>query len=300
MPAHRLGRDADGGPCLLLDVCPPGPGQAAPLGIELAHLRVHHGVRCRLVRRGAAEERTMTVIRLVGTDREIRTQFLRVVAPLLQDLGVRPAADAVARTVRQLVDLFRALEQPARRAVQGLWAELLVIAQARNAETVVRAWHGGPGDRYDFVAGPERVEVKSAGRGGRAHHFSLDQLTVTPGTSLVIGSVLVEAVGGGTSLGELLGEVRARVAADPELSSRVDRIVFDTLGDTLGEALGLRFDRQLATESLAWFDGPDVPRVARPLPAAVSQVQFRADLSGVPPLTVAAVRGRGPLGAAFV
>lgn len=299
-PTHRLGCDVDGAPCLLLDVRRPKADQPPPLNVALAHLAIQHDVLCRLVHGAGVEESRLTLVRLVNADRELRAQFLRVAGPVVQSLGARPTTAELMHVVAALVDLFRALERPARRTVQGLWSELLLLASASDTVRAIRAWHATPSDRFDFAAGQERIEIKSTGRGRRNHHFSVDQLTVPAGTSLLVASLFVESVGGGCSLGELLEEVCTLVRDDPALVARVNRLAFEALGNTLSEALTACFDRELAMHSLTWFRGEDIPCVARPLPTAVSDVRFVADLTTVSAVEPAMVRLAGPLSEALL
>lgn len=293
-PAHRLGRDATGAPCVLLAVRA-SPGEAVALSVTLAHLSVRHDVQCRLTSGSKTEEHRMTVVRLLGGERELREPFLRVLGPIVAQLGDTPDANSVTRALHHLVDLFRALDRPPRKSVQGLWAEVFLLARASDPRQALRAWHATPGDRHDFVDGAERVEVKSAARGPRRHHFSLEQLTVPPGTSLLIASVHVEPAGAGTSLAELLAEVRVQVATDATLAAKADAVAISTLGSLLAPALEMRFDREFAEATLAWYDGTEVPRVPSPIPSEVTDVRFSADLSAVTPLGGSMVRSRGPL-----
>lgn len=305
---HRVARDASGAACILLKVGGANAGAGsnatsmAPLApIELQHLAVQHGLRCRLYHTdGSMEERRYTVIRCVGADRELRTQFLRVMSTVLGGLGTTPSAQDVAKAIESLTELFRALERPQLKSAQGLWGELVVIARAPDAAAMVRAWHINPQDRYDFHAGQDRIEVKSALGRRRTHRFSLEQLRPPVGARVAIASVLVERAGGGLSLAEMIDEVRGLVAADPQLALRVDAVVFATLGRSLREALDERFDRQLSEQSLRLYDVTQIPTIAAPLPPEITDVRFAADLSGIDSRSDESLQALGGLFAAAV
>ena len=96
----------------------------------------------------------------------------------------------------RLIELFRAMTTPSRKSVQGLWAELFLIAQSRQPTILVDAWHMLPEDRYDFAMDDQRIEVKSFSGSLRQHHFSLEQLQPPEGVKTLIASMLVEGFTG--------------------------------------------------------------------------------------------------------
>jgi hypothetical protein len=89
--------------------------------------------------------------------------------------------------------------------------------------------------------------------------------------------------------------VRSRVAGYPGLLLRIDQVVTLTLGNDWRQADEERFDRELAEGSLAFFEPAAIPRVDQALPAAVTDVHFQVDLTGVPPIDTAAYRRVGGL-----
>ncbi len=288
---HRLARAVDGSPVLLLSVADVGE-RGRPVSIELEHLSVQHDVTCRLFAPGGTvEEDRFTVIRCSDADRVLRAYFLRIIGTVLLLLSPHPTRDEVARAVDSLIELFRAMSQPPRKSVQGVWAELLVIARSCDIASMVRAWHALPEDRYDFNAGSERLEVKSTSGRIRRHHFSLEQLQPPEDTRLLIVSLFTERAGAGTSLRELTDEVRARLS-DAELLLKIERVMAQTLGEGLRVAMETRFDRQLAERSVAFYAPSEVPSVDPSLPPGVGEVRFLADLSSAVP-TDAAQRSGG-------
>jgi hypothetical protein len=198
------------------------------------------------------------------------------------------------------VELFRALAQPPTKSVSGLWAELFIIRNARDAGALVRAWHASPEERYDFVSAAQRIEIKASAGRERVHHFSLAQLTPPAGCHVIIGSMFVERVGSGTSLGDLIDEVRGLVAGDVELQQRIDTVVASTLGNALRLSLSERFDREQALDSISFFSEDSVPKIAVPVPSGVSDVHFRADLGQSEPITPELLSQKGGIFAAAV
>lgn len=278
---HRLARCANSAPAILVASrdqlhC----NYAAPVVLE--HLAIQYDTECRILQpTGMSERGIFTLITCVDPDPQLRSYFLRIAGVVIEAVGDNPSRLEISRTMDALIDLFRALAVPPRKSVQGLWAELFVIARSREPERLARAWHATPGDTFDFAEGGERVEVKSAAGPLRAHHFSLAQLRSIPATQVLIVSMFVARVGAGESVQDLLAALRARLDGNPQTILRLESIVAATLGNTLRRALGETFDRQLAESSRAFYRAGDVPSIADPFDPRVSDIHFVADLTSV-------------------
>ncbi len=267
---------------VLLVSARPAPSASPPAPFALEHLVVQHEVACLVSHYdGIQEQSRFSIIRCVSSDESLQKYFLRVLGSFVGLLGSSPTSADVASVVNRLVELFRLMTLPPRKSAQGLWAELLVVAESTDPVALLGAWHVLPTDVYDFNAGAQRLEVKSTGGRRRQHRFSLAQLQPPPGTRVLVASVLAESAGGGTSLRELVDEVRSRVIVCPELASRVDQVVALSLGDSWRQAFDVRFDRELATSHLAFFDAAVIPCIDPNIPAGVSDVRFVADLDDV-------------------
>lgn len=219
--------------------------------------------------------------------------FFRVVSGILIDdpsaatpAGFEAALDAV-------VSLFRALQQPAQRTVQGLWAELAIIAWAREPEVAISAWHSGPRALHDFAAGDERLEVKGSATGIREHSFRLDQLRVIDGARTLVASLLLDEATSGANVFDLIGQIEARIPG-PELRRRLQAVVATSLGAAWKEAGDLRFDEHLARQRLRLYRAEEVPSILLPVRPEVKDVSFTSDLSNAPPLPVSSARSMGP------
>jgi len=198
---------------------------------------------------------------------------------ILQSLPAVPAAPELSDAVQRMAVLFTALEHPPTRATQGLWAELFLIANAREPVITAESWHNEASERYDFALALCRLEVKSSGDRTRDHYFSYEQVYPVAGVNVIIASLFVERSTAGTSLGDLWDAVRAAVSAHSELRLKVDEICFRSLGSSWPDARALTFDEQLAKQSLAFYHVRDIPRVESELRAGVTEVRFRSDLS---------------------
>lgn len=294
-PNHRLAKDLSGAPCLLLTQTVSAPAAA----IRLQNLSVLYGVPCTVSdRSGQQEEHAFTIIKCSSVDPSLFPHFLRVLSPIIATLGANPTAAAVRRAISGLVDLFQALTTPAKKSVQGLWAELLLIRRASDPRAVAAAWHRLPFEHVDFLDGRQRIEVKSASNRRRLHNFSLVQLTPPANARLVVASVFVESVGGGLSLRQLSDDIRTMLSSDPHALMQFDATFYSAMGTGWSDAMEERFDLELANESLTFVDSVHVPKIDGAIPAEVSDVRFATDMSGVQPLTTEALRAPGGLFAA--
>lgn len=281
-PACSVGKDTAQNPVLLIQADNASPAAASPLVLE--HLSVIHLVNCRVhTPQGEQHDRTLSVIRCTGTDRAMHEYFLRALHSVVVALPRNPTQQDVSQAIQRLVELFRQLSEPPRKALQGLWAELFIIARASDPRSLIQCWHAMPEDRFDFSDGPQRLEVKTASGRVRSHRFALEQIRPAAGTVAVVASVLTERTAGGTSLIDLLDEIRNRID-DADILIRLDNVVARTIGTDWRHATDTRFDRQLAEDSLRFFDALSIPAVSTEVPPEVSDIHFRVDLSRQPSL----------------
>ena len=132
---YRLAKDTNGSPCLLLQQ-PPSAAQSAP--IRLQNLMVTYGVPCVISHAdGQREEGTFTIIKCASTETSLFPHFLRILSPIIETLGAGPTPAAIRRAISGLVDLFQSLTIPAKKSVQGLWAELLLMRRASDPRMVI-------------------------------------------------------------------------------------------------------------------------------------------------------------------
>jgi hypothetical protein len=287
---HRVAKDAQLAPAILISVTD-APGESRPASIVLENLTVQHDVDCRITRPGGVtEEGRFTVVRCTGADPTLQSYFLRVAAAVLQSLGATPSRLSVSQAVNRLAELFHAMKEPPRKSLQGLWAELFLIARAHDPVTLARAWHTGPEELFDFSLGSQRIEVKSARGRARRHYFTLEQLQPPVGAKLMIASMLIEPSEAGVSLLELLERTRLRLADKADLVLRIESVVVLTLGESWRRAASARFDLDLAEKSLAFYDPEGIPKINPAVPPGVSDVRFKSDLTGVQPYEVASLR----------
>lgn len=246
----------------------------------LEHLTVRHNLLCRVVSSSGHENQRFTVISCLNADAELGRYFLRIGDILIDALGQNPSRSDVRAVVDRLVELLRALSRQPTRAIQGLWAELFLIAHSRNPVALAGAWHQLPSDLFDFASNHQRIEVKAAAGRARRHHFRLEQLTPPSSLELVVASLLVDRSAAGTSVTGLVERIRGQLSASPVLALSVEQTAASTLGSDWRLAHLDRFDEDLAVASLRFMTPAQIPRVPDPQPPEVSDVRFVVDLSG--------------------
>ena len=294
---YRVGRDRQSNPVILIETTGEA-GAAALLDFEGRHLRIGHGVRCSISEAGVEVGRAQfSVVTCLDSDDLIKDRFFDMVETLLRSLGETPAIEALRTVVGGLIELFRLAAQPPRGTIQGLWAELWIIAQARAPESLLDAWHAEPTDVYDFNSGPQRLEIKSTGYRTRKHTFAHRQLTPPAGTRVAIVSVFVEGAGAGSTIVTLVERIRRRIT-NPRALRKLDYIVASTLGTDWRVSIDATFDSELASESLRFYEAEAVPSLPSDIPPKVSDIRYVSDLSETRPLTHEELLGNGQLFAA--
>ena len=294
---YRVGRDSEGNPTILIATTN-SAGAAALTDFVGRHLRIGHGVRCAISEAGVEISRDQfSVVTCVDSDDVLRDRFFDAVETMLRSLGEVPEVDELRRVVSGLVQLFRLASQPPMGTVQGLWAELWVIAQASNPEVLLNAWHAEPTNVFDFNSGPERLEVKSTSQRIRKHTFSHLQLKPPEGTRVAIGSVFTESSGGGTTISALVERIRRRVTR-PKALRRLDYVVANTLGSEWSTGVKSSFDSELAAESLRFYTTDAVPSLPSEIPQGITDIRYVSDLSSAEFLSDEEMLGSGELFAA--
>ena len=292
---HRLAKDSHGRPLLLISVVG-ARGQNQPAPIVLEHLTVLYDQKCRVaLPDGPTEEKQFTVVHCTGEDAALHTYFLRVASAIITSLKDCPIQSDVAQTMTRLIELFRAMTEPPRKSVRGLWAELHLISRSSRPAVLIDAWHTMIEDRYDFAMDNQRIEVKSFSGDIRRHHFSLEQLHPPEGVVTLVGSMLVERSQAGESITDLRAKIQNRLGNHLDSLLQIDSVIALTLGSNWRGASEARFDSKLGKDSLAFYETSTIPSVDPDVPSAVSGVRFQSDLTGVPSVNPSDYNEKGQL-----
>lgn len=286
----RVGRTVEGFPAILFAV-PPGVVSSPR---RLVHLWYAPPASVELVGDdGAREHAQVAVLECRTSDQPLCEYFLRIVDAVLVEGAAINDGIQIERALDRLVALFRALLRPGLRTVEGLWAELAMIAWSRDPGLAVTAWHSEPRALYDFSAGPDKLEVKATLRPVREHTFKLDQVAVESGGATVIASLMLTAGDHGVSVFDLMDEIRLRAATMSGIGERLDAVVVESLGEGWREAGGVRFLQEPARASLRLFHADAIPTIPRPLPPEIKDVRYVVDMSTTPALELAVARQLG-------
>lgn len=292
--SYFVGKDRDSLACLLVATADQTGRPHPPIRLE--RLDAQFELQCHLKREIERErEGTFTVIRCRDRDGETTRYFLSVCETVIRMLGDCPARAQIATTVNRLATIFQKIRQPPARSLNGLFGELYLLYRSGNAARALAAWRADEKERFDFSDGDIRLEVKAAGGRVRAHTFSYEQRNPPPGTIAVVASLNAEQAACGLSLRSLLKQIEARVSDDADLVLKLHETVAGTMGASLNDGLSRHFDMRWAESSLRFFSLEDVPAIRGYLPAGISDVHFRSDLSAAPSLSIEALIDRHPV-----
>lgn len=267
---HRISRNQQGHPCLLISVAQGGNVLPAPMQLE--HLTVQHGLTGVCREEAGSFAFNFSFVELRSAEPVLVEVFLDFCRDISIALGANPTAKQIALQIRHLADLLQCLRAPGIRTVQGLWAELFVISQMTNAEKWVEGWHVDPMQLHDFVFQGSRIEVKSSSGRERLHKFSHDQLHFLHGSAFWLASILVDRSSSGDSVFDLAMNVKARI--DAKSAMKLDAVLLKTLGEGYLSARDVKFDSSGAAASLRFYARSEIPSLPDLIPDSVFDVTY--------------------------
>lgn len=196
----------------------------------------------------------------------------------------KPTVNILKAEVSKLISLFTSVKSISKEVVRGLWAELILIKRASNPSYLIRSWHVVPEDKFDFNDGSDKVEVKSTNGTKREHTFSLEQLNPNKGSRLLIASMFVSQTGVGKTIFDLVDEISSSIS-DVDVLFKLREETTQTIGSHIEEVSNMFFDENVSLDSLRFFDYASIPSInIANVPAEVSAIHFRVDLSDVSPV----------------
>ena len=245
----------------------------------MTHLRVQHGRSCKI--NDAPEEPGFTIVRCLSKDKEIQSMFLRVISMQLIDLGGTLTPNKINELIEKLRKLFEKLNLNAKRKSVGLWGEVFLIANAKDPNIMIDAWHEDNQERFDFSMGKEHLEIKtSTSKRSRNHHFKLEQVCAPLETRIFVCSIYTEKRTGGTSLKELREKI-LHLANTIKRKEKIEYVFAEALGeDYSDDSLKQSFDANLAKQSIAFYDteSPEFPKISCEKITHVTEVSFKSNL----------------------
>lgn len=277
---HRVGCSNENFPMLFIECS----DKEKVSDIKLSMFRVLFNRKCSLadVENKTLSERDFAIIQMNSDNQDLIKYFFQVMSIVLKRLPNYPKVSLLKQEISKVIEIFALHKNLSREVVRGLWAELLVINCSSNPEYLIRSWHEQPEDKYDFNDSIDKIEVKSTTSDVRTHIFSLGQLLPNNSASLLIASVFVYATGIGKSVFDIADMISEKIHnIDCEL--KLSEIILKTIGPNIEECERMRFDYNFAVDNLQYFKSDVIPSIKEEhIPADVSAVQFRSDLSHVP------------------
>ncbi|MDZ7840899.1 MAG: PD-(D/E)XK motif protein [Gammaproteobacteria bacterium] len=292
--SYFVGKDRQSHACLLIATGDSTGRRQSPIRLE--SLEAQFEIRCQLKKdTEPAREGVFTVVRCRSPDPETVTYFLSICQIIAHMIGDDPRQSDVASAVHKLAAIFQKMKKPPSRPLNGLFGELYVISRSGNASRALTSWRLEDTARFDFSDGDVRLDVKVTSGRVRAHTFSYDQCNPPPGTLAVAASLFVERAPSGISLQSLVAEIEMKISARAELTLKLHEVLASTLGTALAESLPVTFDARLAESTLQFFMLDEIPAIREALPAGVTDVHFRSDLTAIQSVSVQALIDRDPV-----
>jgi hypothetical protein len=275
---HKIGISSEGYPMFFIEC----NNTSHSLDINLEFISVLFNRTCRLSENSEKQtDNIYTIVSLKTENIDFQQYFLEVVCIVLEQLPDCPSHKQLKTEIQKLIELFSRFNRPPRKTIQGLWAELFIIEQAKYPEYLIQSWHASPDDKFDFNDGQDKIEVKSTSSVRRIHSFALEQLNPNRNSNLLIASVFVIQTGRGKNIFDLKDSICKRVQ-NLQLQFRLNEILSQTLGSDFDKVFDVYFDYQQALDTLAFYDFKDIPTIhSDNIPEAVSNVRLDCDLSRV-------------------
>lgn len=288
-PNFRIAVNSDRNPILLISIL--DKTETVSLrNRRLKYLRLEQNIECKISEGGNTFQQTFTLITFLSNEFDLCNYFLQIVETFIGSTKKKSTQREIFERLNGFIEIFRVLSEPPTNTVQGLWSELLIIDVSADSSKLLRYWHNLPEDKFDFDAGKEKIEAKSTTGTERIHEFSSEQLNPPPDTQVLIASLFARQSSSGSSVQELMQSIKSKVQ-DDELIEKLYFVVGKTLGDSLEQSLKIKFDYQLSRLSLRFYKYQDVSKVEKIyIPAEVSGVRYKSDLSSISPIDVSVFR----------
>jgi len=295
LPNFRVAIDIDGNPVLLLAVT----NRLKNISLKnyrLKYLHIQQNVECRISEFEKQSLQTFTVITFTSEDTHLREYFLRIAESFIKVLNIKPSQEEIVDTINKFVEVFRVLSDTPTNTVHGLWAELFLIDNCTDPKTLLNYWHNIPEEKFDFNSGSERIEVKSNSSFERIHTFSSEQLNPPKDTQVLIASIFIRPHNNGQSIQQLVDSIIYKIQDDIELTSKLNNIIVKTLANSLEQSLKIKFDHNIARESLRFYKHQDIVKIEEMhIPDEITEVHYKSDLTEVTPVQVSSLKVIGEL-----
>ena len=145
-------------------------------------------------------------------------------------------------------------------------------------------WHNIPEEKFDFNADMEKLEVKNSSTLERIHTFSSEQLNPSNDKQVVIASLFTKQSAHGLCIANLIDSIQGKIN-DNELLEKLFLIVSRTLDNTVEQTIRIKFDYELAKNSLRFYRYQDISKIEKVnIPYRVSEVRYKSNLTELNPI----------------
>lgn len=263
--------------------------------IRLKYLELTHNLECKVSENNNTLFQNFTVIIFKSNQEFLQRYFLGIAETLIKSLSAKPTQQEVLQIFKNFVEIFRTLSDIPTKTLQGLWAELFVIATSKEPSKLLNYWHVIPEEKFDFNADTEKLEVKSSSTLERIHTFSSEQLNPPIDKQVLIASLFVKQSTHGQSISQLVSSIQQKVG-DNSLIEKLFTIVSKTLGNTVEQSIKIKFDFDIAKNSLRFYRHQDIHKIEKVhIPNKVSEVRYKSDLTDLVPLEIASLEANREL-----
>jgi hypothetical protein len=280
-PNFRVAIDFEGNAVLLLSITKKIKDLSLK-NFRLKYLQLEQNLDCKVFENDFFKHQTFTVITFRCSDRNLQEYFLRISETLVKTIGQNPTQQQVIDSLKKFVEVFTSLTDSPKNTISGLWAELFLIENSSNPKELINYWHNLPEEKFDFNAGTERIEVKSSSNFERKHIFSSEQLNPPSDTQVLIASIFLKQHISGDNIQQLIERISKKINYDFEIVDKLNIIVFKTLGSSLEYSFNMKFDHEIARQSLRFYKHQDISKIDKiNIPRDVYEVKFKCDLTNV-------------------
>lgn len=283
-PSFRIAINFEGNPVLLLSVANGIKGNVLK-NFRLKYLQLEQNVECKITEQLMSSFKTFTVVTFTSGDRNLQEYFLRISETLIKTLSSNPTQKQIIDSINTFVEVFRSLVDTPTNTVHGLWAELFLIESCKSPKTLLNFWHNLLTEKFDFNSGVEKIEVKSNSNFERIHTFSSEQLSPPAGSLVLIASVFIRQHSNGQNIQQLIESICKKIEGNIDLAGKLNYIISKTLGNSLEQSIKIKFDYNIAKESLQFYKHQDIVKIEEVhIPNKVSEVRYKTDMSEITPL----------------
>lgn len=229
---------------------------------------------------GKTKSSFFTIIKFSNNIPKLQSYFLEIIQTMLNKLGENADLESTIIEIKSLLEIFRNLNKPSKKTIQGVWSELLIIYLASNKDYLIDSWHYSNTDIFDFNDGINKIEVKSTKKQIRQHSISLKQLTPNKNGNLIFASIMIIETGRGKSILDLMRFIKEKTS---EVKFHIlQNKIHDVLGEDFAIACKTYYDYDYAEDSLLYYDYKDLPSIDKKvLSSEISNVKFDLDFTNL-------------------